>query len=644
MCGIFGWARPAGTAVDIEAVQRASDVIAHRGPDDWGFAGTRDGALCLTRDITTLRGTEFVLAHRRLSILDLSQAGWQPMSTPDGRWTIIYNGEIYNYLELRGELEREGVVFRSHTDTEVLLHALIHWGVGALPRLTGMFAFALWDRARNRLLLARDFFGIKPLFYSTWHGGFAFASEMKALLELPGITRDANPKTLHRYLTLGLTDDTGDTMISGISQLAAAHHLEIDLAAPHAGVPSPARYWRVQTERQSPLSFASAADELRALFLESIRLHLRSDVPVGAALSGGIDSSAIVMAMRHVEPGIELHAFSYIADDPSISEERWVDLVGEAAGATVHKTRTDQAELLADLDHVIATQDEPFGSTSIYAQHRVFRLAHEKGIKVMLDGQGADELLAGYSNFLSARLATLLRGGDIAQALQFGSAAARLPHASGSELLAQAGGRLLPTQLRPLAKRLLYSSRGQAPTWLNGKWFADRGAIVPPPSRRGSSLVMRELLADSVEQGLLSLLRYEDRNSMAFSVESRVPFLTPKLADFLLSLPEEYIMSPRGVSKSVFRTAMRGIVPDAVLDRRDKIGFSTPEKSWLTSATQWVDAVLSSDTARRIGPLNVPEMRRDWQAVQDGRSAFNWRIWRWINLVRWAEQRDVRFK
>lgn len=644
MCGIVGWVAASGGRVDADAIARALRVVRHRGPDDAGIASWNgEGVVTVEHELAAGIPSCAQLGHRRLSILDLGAGGWQPMRSPDGRYTIVYNGEIYNYVELRSELQRSGVRFRTGSDTEVLLHALVQWDLDALTRLVGMFAFALWDRHRGRLLLARDFFGIKPLYYTAGPAGATFASELKALLELPGVSRKVNPGRLYRYLTVGLADDTGETMLAGVNQLPAAHYLEYWPSRPdHA--PEPVRYWRVDTSRRSSLSFRDASEALRELFLESVRLHLRSDVPVGAALSGGIDSSAIVMAMRHLEPSLEIHAFSYAADDERISEERWIDLVGAAAGAIVHKTRPDERDLVADLDQLIAIQDEPFGSTSIYAQHRVFRLAQENDIKVMLDGQGADELLAGYSNFLGARVASLFARGEFLRALRFASAASRLPHARRGELLAQAGGYLLPPGVRPLAKRVLYATRKLAPSWLRREWFVQRGAIVEQPARRGRDERLRAMLADSVEQGLASLLRYEDRNSMAHSVESRVPFLTPRIADFVLSLPEEFILADDGTSKAVFREAMRGIVPDAVLDRRDKIGFSTPERRWLTRLAPWVDEVLASDTARRVHALDVPAMQREWRAIQDGRSPFDWRVWRWINLIRWAELRDVSFE
>jgi asparagine synthase (glutamine-hydrolysing) len=424
---------------------------------------------------------------------------------------------------------------------------------------------------------------------------------------------------------------------SEIRQVPAAHYLEVPLDRP--GVGEPVRYWNLPQDGPLDLSFEEAAQEVQNRFLQNIRLHLRSDVPVGAALSGGIDSSSIVAAMRLVAPQAELHAISFIADDPAVSEEQWVDLVGRHTGAIVHKVRANSDTLLTDFDQLIYTQDEPFGSTSMYAQFCVFRHAREQGIKVMLDGQGADEMLAGYHLFLPARLGTLVRQGRWIEACRFAHRASRLPGMRGHmRLWLQAGRLLMPA----IGARIVH--RWLMPGWLNATWFHDRGvALVPAANERQRDMMREELRQTVTATSLPMLLRYEDRNSMASSIESRLPFLTPDLAEFLLRLPEEYILGRDGTSKSVFRQAMRGIVPDAILNRRDKIGFATPEQRWLKTLRPWVEETLASERARRIAALNVPAMQRDWEAVLAGRARFDFRIWRWVNLIRWADRFNVDF-
>jgi asparagine synthase (glutamine-hydrolysing) len=616
-------------------------LLEHRGPDDHGWLALSREGVRLGRGHSCPSEAEVLLLHRRLSILDLTDAGWQPMGTPDGRHYIVFNGEIYNYLELRAELEVLGHVFRSRSDTEVLLHAYTEWGQQALSRLVGMFAFAILDTHARRLFLARDCFGIKPLYYTHATAAFAFASEIKALLELPGRSRRADPQRLFDYLRHGRTDHGGGTMFADVCQLPAAHYLEVSLDRP--GEVCPVRYWQVSLDEPLDVSLEAAAARLRELFLESIRLHLRSDVPVGAALSGGIDSSAIVTAMRQVEPRLEIHTFSYVAEDPALSEERWVDVVGRGAGAVLHKVQPTPDELIAELDELIYQQEEPFGSTSIYAQHRVFRLAREAGITVMLDGQGADELLGGYRPYLAARLASLARQGRWTEASRFLVRAARQPGTGGiGRILLQTGSLLVPAGAQAQARRL--AGKPLMPPWLNARWFAEHGVRPQIPHSNG----MREVLHDQLHQTLVEtslpmLLRYEDRNSMAHSIESRVPFLTTPLVEFILRLPEEYLIAADGTSKNVFRRAMRGIVPDAVLQRRDKIGFATPEQAWLAKLRPWVDKTLAGEAARRIPALHGPGVQREWTAVLQGRKPFDFRVWRWVNLIRWAERFGVTF-
>jgi asparagine synthase (glutamine-hydrolysing) len=314
MCGIAGYVTGSDPR-PVAAFQRSVlRTLAHRGPDDAGWLTDRDVG---TGDTAGEPG-RWGLLHRRLAILDLSAFGHQPMRSPDGRYAIIFNGEIYNYVELRRELEKEGASFASQSDTEVLLRAYAHWGPACLPRLVGMFAFAITDRDRRRMFLARDPFGIKPLYYARPGGAFAFASEIKALR--PVVSGRVRASRLLDYLRDGLTDHGGETLLEDVHQLPAAHWMEVDL---DTGTPTqPHRYWDIHLDRRTDVSFPEAVARIRELFLDSIRLHLRSDVPVGAALSGGIDSSAIVAAMRAVEPRANLHTFSFVADAPAHGEEQ----------------------------------------------------------------------------------------------------------------------------------------------------------------------------------------------------------------------------------------------------------------------------------------------------------------------------------
>lgn len=617
-------------------------ALGHRGPDDQGYLVLRYGTL--ERGRAPRRETmtaDAVLLHRRLSIIDLSPDGWQPMSTEDGRLHVVFNGEIYNYVELGRELERKGRVFRSRSDTEVLLAAYDQWGSDCLARLVGMFAFAVLDVRRRELFLARDPFGIKPLYYAHPRGGFAFSSEIAPLLELDGIHRRVAAGPLYDYLVLGRTDAGAETLFGDIHELPAAHCVNVELERPSAC--SPRRYWELDRSGRRSLDIADTAAELRERFLENLRLHLRSDVPVGAALSGGIDSSAIVTGMRRLcGPELEISTFSYIASGSAVSEERWVDAVRDTAGACAHKVSPRPGELVEDLPRLLRIQELPFGSMSIYVQYRVFRLAREAGIKVMLDGQGADEMLAGYSYFAAVRLASLIRRWRFAAAARLFRGASRGVGRSPSWLASRSGQFLVPAALEAPLRSLARAER--APSWLDMGWFEARGVDRAASSRRSGEVSLRAVMAEQLTgAGLGALLRYEDRNSMAHSIESRVPFLTTDLAEFVFSLPDDHLLSNDGLTKAVFRRAMKGIIPDAILNRRDKIGFSVPEGEWILEVGDWVEDVLTSEQARTVPALRHQVLEKEWRGVREKRLAFRRHIWRWVNLLEWARDFDVDF-
>jgi asparagine synthase (glutamine-hydrolysing) len=496
-----------------------------------------------------------------------------------------------------------------------------------------MFAFAILDRAASTLTCARDAFGIKPFFYAYKGKEFCFASELPATVMLRGLGVELNFQRSYDYLAHGDYDSTDETFIDGIRQLEPGKILILDLN--DGSMAASRNWWTPRVEPVANISLADAAAEVRRLFLESVSQHLRSDVPLGAALSGGLDSSAVVCAMRHLEPDATIHTFSFVAKDSPVSEESWVDIVNAQVGATSHKVFVEPNELARDLDDMILAQGEPFGSTSIYAQYRVFKAAREAGITVTLDGQGADELLGGYNGYPGKRVHSLLDQGrlrDAASFLRRWTEWPGRPLSHGLKLVVSdyVNGDLYQ-QLRQLA------GSDMRPDWLDWRQLEERGVrlrfprVLPDdvPGRR----LMTELAISASRRGLPALLRHADRNSMRFSVESRVPFLTTGIADFLFTLPEEYLISAQGETKYVFRQAMRGIVPDLILDRRDKIGFATPEQQWLKCLGEQARNWLREDT----GPdfLRVPQMLRAYDRMLSGHTPFTWQAWRWINFCRW---------
>ncbi|HET8751990.1 MAG TPA: asparagine synthase C-terminal domain-containing protein, partial [Gaiellaceae bacterium] len=308
------------------------------------------------------------------------------------------------------------------------------------------------------------------------------------------------------------------------------------------------------------------------------------------------------------------------------------------AGVVPHTVETSPQELRADLDRLIEIQGEPFGGTSIYAQYRVFQLARQAGIKVMLDGQGADELFAGYRYYLPDRFGGLLASGRFVTAARLLSALSDLPAASRAEVAVNGLQRVVPCASRTFLRGL--AGRPPVPEWLDRRWLDARDVVLTDGARTDRANLKAHRVA-SVRGNLRTLLRHEDRNSMASSIESRVPFLTPALAEFAAGMPDDYLIAPDGTGKLVLKRSLRGLVPDPILDRRDKIGFATPEAKWLRTLAPWVEDVFDSDAARTVGPLRVDRARRCWQQMRDDRRPFNPVAWRWLNLIRWVDRFDV---
>lgn len=648
MCGIFGWIpyNNLDTTDLRKTVNRVLKSMAHRGPDDYGYAVFDAASHRVYSENTNELPESFkcVIGQVRLSIIDLSPSGHQPMFSEDGRYVVVYNGEIYNYIELRDELEKEGVKFSTVNDTEVLMKAVVHWGKDALNKFTGMFAFALYDSCLNKLFCARDFFGIKPFYWYRGKRGLFFASELPALLEFPEIPRIVDPTSVYNYMIQGRYNVGGESMLKDIYQIPPAHYMEIDCANPFDAVP--VRYWKPNLSVQSKLSFADAASHLREMFLNSVKIHLRSDVPLGVALSGGVDSSAVTCAVRAIEPDTDLHTFSFIARGSDVSEEQYANIAARHTNAVRHIVEVKPKEIIDDIDDMIVKQGEPFGSTSIYAQYRVFKLAKECGITVTLDGQGADELFAGYSGYPGQRIASLLCSLHPLKAYRFLNATSQWPGRSVVGSLMYTAEELLPSWAIPLARKT--AGKNPYPQWLDVKQIREAGGEASPASMASPQKmypskkhVNRRLAYQLTWDGIPRLLRHGDRNAMAHSIESRVPFLTKDMAEFCLSLPEEYLIDMTGRTKSVFKEAMRGIVPDAILDRKDKIGFATPEKDWLFSISGWVGSFLSE--TKSVPYLKLDSLREEWNGVKGGKVPYSWRVWRCINYIRWAQILSIDF-
>ena len=636
MCGIAGIINFDHEYVDIDVLQAMSQSIKHRGPDDLGYFGLRGRSkVILNRDPNTLKGSRICFAHRRLSIIDLSDNAWQPMGSADGRYYIIYNGEVYNYLEIKTDLERLGFKFRSNSDTEVVLYSYIAWGKAALKKFVGMFAFAILDIENNAVFLARDQFGIKPLYYALTKTTFTFASEIKALLHVPNISRRANAQVVFNYLRFARNDYGDQTFFEAIQQLPPAHFMEIlldDISKVSSNC-----YWNLDLTNNIDMSFKQASITLRDMLMDNVRIHLRSDVLVGSALSGGIDSSSITACIRYLKPSAQVHTFTYVADTPDQGEKRWAFEVAKVTQSTFHTIQVSENDLTQDLQELTYWLDQPFGSTNMYGQYLVYRLAQQNGVKVILDGQGADELMAGYSYFYIDRIRSLIHQGrlDLLAGFLWKASHAQLGF-SIVNLLLHCSMDILPVLLQKQLRKMV--NRGIYPDWINLSWLSDHNVLfrlqndVHKENYLRNSLY-RSLMIDSLPM----LLRWQDRNSMAHSVESRVPFLTPDLAQFLFSLPEDYMINSIGNRKAILRSAMEGLVPQSVLNRRDKVAFGTPMASWLNRLVPWVDQILTSEVVNQIKIFNLSCLNKCWREVKNGHRPMNDAVWRWISLIKWIE-------
>jgi asparagine synthase (glutamine-hydrolysing) len=630
MCGIAGGF---GGLHKYDADQIANDIIReirYRGPDGCGIQKFEHG----------------FFVHLRLAIIDTSPGGAQPKWTSDQRYCITYNGEIYNYKELREELVALGCSFSTQSDTEVLLQAWQVWGKEGLKKCIGMFAFALYDTKERKLYLARDAFGIKPLYVAVAGEGVRFASTYPALARFPDCPQRVDAVRAFEFVRYAMLDQDGRTLVKGVRAVAPGTVEEWQIGTDDARLLGCQKLMsNVYDGSACDLTFVQAAEKLREAFLLSVRLHLRSDVPLGFALSGGLDSSAIVCAARLLEPDAELKTFTFRAQEKSrdghdIDEGRWAAIVSDHTKSIACPVYLSGATAIDSLAHVVRTHGSPTSSMSPQAQYAVFQAAHEAKVTVMLDGQGADELFAGYFHHFGAALTGFLRRHEYAKAAAFVRSIANVPRAKWWLPLAWGLEETLPRDSRLLARRL--GGYQHQPEWINAKWVAGRAsgstikALGPLPGAHGLDALGDRLDYDLSWRSIPELLLYEDRNSMCHSIESRVPFLAAPVRDVAFSVPSHYHLGPDGISKRLFREAMRGILPEEIRLRRDKIGFEPPQGAWLAANRGEIDRLLRSDEARAIGIFNHDALLKCWQSIGDFRSRDFIYVWRWIGLILWT--------
>jgi asparagine synthase (glutamine-hydrolysing) len=623
MCGIAGIASLTDVAVDRSLVQRMTRVQARRGPDDEG----------------TWFADAVGLGHRRLSILDLSRAGHQPMLSPDGRLVLVFNGEIYNYVELRRELQDRGYSFRSGTDTEVILASYDAWGDRCVERFLGMWAFALWDTTKRRLFCSRDPFGIKPLFYRQTPTEFAFASDIRALLLTAKEAAAPDWGFIFRQLTPLRFERTTETSFATIRAVPQGANVVIS-----GGRVKIEPYWKFDLDEvRERYDYRRPAETFRALFEDSVRLHFRSDVPVGVCLSGGLDSSAVV-GVAATKLGAKLRTFSILYPNTPWAEDEFVREVNHRYGCeTFQSTPPGAEDFIATLDAMVTSHGEPDQGIGVYSQWKVMELARGH-VTVLLDGQGGDELLAGYEYYYGTYLGHLLRTGRWLKALS----EYRAYRPFGRPDLARAAlkgavpalGRMAGGRRQRAAEQLadLHPDVRCAGPGPEGEWTFEGGDFTRTPAPRFEDPLARHLYW-TITRGLLqSLLYFEDRSSMAFSLEARVPFLDRRLVEFCLGLRPEHRLDG-GYTKRILRQALADVLPPSVAARRDKKGYPTPFAAWLKGPLGGqVREVLLDKAAVDRGVLNATVVASKLDAHRRGEKDYAVEIFNWLALELWCRR------
>ena len=618
MCGIAGIV--GRTAVRPEAVRYMNHLLEHRGPDDKGIWISPD--------------QHVVLGHTRLAVLDPSSHGHQPMTDASNTVAITFNGEIYNYIEIAERLRAEGVRFDSTSDTEVLLRGYLHWGEAVLDELNGMFAFAIFDGRTGSLMCARDRFAEKPFLYAETRNFFAFASEYKALLALADVSAALDHDRLFTFLIeprRGL-DDHRKTVFSGINQLLGGEKLVLETATLASQT---SRYWSLRPDVNARhMTDDASAERFRDLLTDSIRIRLRSDVEVGSCLSGGLDSSAIVCTARElVEPDRPYHVFTGRFPGTTVDEWSFAEQIATKTRSTVHVSEPTPNGFLNVIDKFMWHNELPVASTSQYAQWCVFESAWDNGVTVLLDGQGADELLGGYEQYFAAYLASLRQSGETRLAdEEQRQIIARYPNAlpSRSARLKRA----LPNRLRTALARI--SRRGSDPTF--GLAFTPQ--TLPTAHNHGLDdglPLTRALYEDSFIAHLPTLLRYGDRNSMAHSREVRLPFCDHRIAEFALGLAPARLMG-NAETKRLLRRAMSDVLPNAISKRWNKQGFLPPQDIWFRSELLTsVKEVFRGRAFAERGWWNVGWWNGTLDRFERGEDHLAWTLWKPFITESWMD-------
>ena len=631
MCGFS--ALYSTTGLKFKDLVKMNDAISHRGPDGEGFylfdTKNKDSHIinssAVVNDAYDVLNEKFsvLIGHRRLAIVDLSESGFQPMVSDDKRYVIAFNGEIYNHHELKEELLKIGHTFNSNCDTEVLLKAYIEWGESCLEKFNGMFAFQILDNELSCVFGARDRFGVKPLYYWKTANSLALASEIKQFTTLPHWQSKMNTFRVYDFLQYGQTDHTSQTLFAGVHQVPPGHKFKIDLNEANNLVISK---WYFRPQERVKDKLKEATTKFHKLFKDSVRLRLQADVPLGTGLSGGMDSSSIACEINAVLKGQgkdDLQkTFSAYTEVKKYDERNYINDVLETITAEPHFVELICPDKRSILEEVVWHQDEPFGTTSIFAEWSVFKLAKSNNVKVTLDGHGADETLAGYHRFFFVYLIELLKSGKIFSFFKEVKALKKLHNYNGL--------RVVKTLLF-LFKSAIFTGEKS-----NNWWKVSKDSIEV--SKMHFSILDEsnyELFNTSVPMQL----HWCDRDSMAHSVESRAPFLDFRLVEYILSCPSE-LKIKEGKTKFLLRESLKGILPKTVYERISKIGFATPEENWMSDNQALFLELLESAKLNLSSVVNPIAFEKAENIIL-GNSRYEGFAWRIICLSIWVQVFNV---
>jgi asparagine synthase (glutamine-hydrolysing) len=627
MCGFLGHLSATGAILGAAAIADSLKVLRHRGPDGEGIFQSWDEGL--------------TLLHRRLAILD-PEHGAQPCSTPDGRYTLVFNGEIYNYLELRRELITRGHPIGSYSDTEVLLYSFVEWGDQCIDRLLGMFSFAIWDRDSRELLCGRDRLGIKPFYYHWTEREFVFGSEIKALLATGRVTARPDQQGIRDYITFQYTLNS-KTLFHSIEKLEPGHFLKVRLGHDRLTV-AVYRYWDLKYETDHEHDERWFIDRLSGLLEDAVRIHLRSDVPIGTHLSGGLDSTVLTCLASRLLGGEKIASFTgAFREGPQFDETNYAKIAANYAKTLYHEVYISGSDLPNLLPTLIYLMDEPAAGPGVIPQYYLSKLAAQH-VKVVLGGQGGDEIFIGYARYLVAVLEQSLKSAingvaaSSASEMDLESIIPSLSTLQGYQGLIQGVWKEgLFDSVERRYFRLIDRSEGTThlydPVLFEGHYspFEEYAGLFSGREVDGPGSLVDQMTSFDIRTSLPALLQVEDRTSMAASIESRVPLLDHRIVELMATIPTSIKFS-RGRLKYLFKEAVRSSVPLAVLDRQDKMGFPTPFNRWVKgSAREFVADTLLSTRVRERGIYNFKQIVQ----TLDGEGDYGRLIWGLLCLELW---------